>query len=265
MKQTLRIILVGLVASLMSQATFAQYAASAQQLTNTERTTTTKSERDGKVAWSVGRTLMLTGASMAAMGITSGMTNTFLGNGSDATPIVLLSVIGCYYGGLVALTGLPFHWVGKHKMKKSGASLMTISSEGQRGYVTNVEAGWGISNSLSLDVVRGYNFNEHLFVGGGVGCSTFFYPMPGESPFYDAAVPVYANVRLTGGSKRVTPYMGGRLGCTLNGFDLYSSIEFGTNIRSAAGKQGESWWIGIKSDCIGLELQTLGLTVGKSF
>ena len=265
MKQTLRIILVGLVASLMSQATFAQYAANAQQLANTERTTTTKSEHDGKVAWSVGRTLMLTGASIAAMGITSGIANSIIDYGDDITPAVLLSAIGCYYGGVVALMGLPFHWVGKARMKQSGTSLMTISSEGQRGYATNIEAGWGISNSLSLDVVGGYNFNEHLFVGAGVGCSTFFYPMDEESPFYDVTVPAYANIRLTGGSKRVTPYMGGRLGCTLNGFDLYSSIEFGTNIRSASGAQGESWWIGVRSDCVGIELQTLGLTVGKSF
>ncbi len=200
------------------------------------------------------------------MGLTTGTVNTILGiSGDDIDVFVISTLIGGYFGGMVALTGLPFYLAGKAKMKHCGSSLMTISCEGQNGYVTNVEAGWGISNSLSLDVVRGYNFNEHLFVGGGVGCSTFFYPMPGESPFYDAAVPVYANLRLTGGSKRVTPYMSARLGTTLNGFDLYSGIEFGTNIRSAAGSQGESWWLGIKSDCVGLELQTMGLVIGKSF
>ena len=265
MTRKLRVILVGLVASLMSQATFAQYAASAQQLANIEQTTTAKPVRDGQIAMGVGRTLMITGASIAAMGITSGIANAFLGYGDDIAPVVLLSAIGCYYGSMVAITGLPFHLVGKARMKQSGTSQMIISSEGQNGYVTNVEAGWGISNSLCLDVVRGYNLNEHVFVGGGGGCSTFFYPLPGESPFYDVAVPAYANIRLTAGSKRVTPYMGGRLGCTLNGFDLYSSIEFGTNIRSASGAQGESWWIGFKSDCVGLEIQTTGLVVGKSF
>ena len=263
MKQTIRIVLVGLVACLMSQATFAQYAASVQQMENLEQTT--KSVRDGQRAMNISKTIMLTGASVAMTGFVMGVANTALEHGDDVGPLVFCTAIGCYYGGLVALTGLPFRWVGKARMTKSGTSLMTIGSEGQRGYVTNVEAGWGIANSLSLDVVRGYNFNEHLFVGGGLGCSTYFYEMVGESPFYDAAVPVYANVRLTGGNKRVTPYVSGRLGCVLNCIDLYSSIEFGTNIRSAAGKQGEAWWIGIKSDCAGLELQTLGLTVGKSF
>ena len=232
-------------------------------MTDTDQST---SLNDGKRLTNVGKTIMLSGASIAMMGLTTGTVNTILGiSGDDIDVFVISTLIGGYFGGMVALTGLPFYLAGKAKMKHCGSSLMTISCEGQNGYVTNVEAGWGISNSLSLDVVRGYNFNEHLFVGGGVGCSTFFYPMPGESPFYDAAVPVYANLRLTGGSKRVTPYMSARLGTTLNGFDLYSGIEFGTNIRSAAGSQGESWWLGIKSDCVGLELQTMGLVIGKSF
>ena len=268
MTQKLRVVIVGLLVSLMSQATFAQYAASTQQVANAELTSTatSKTVRDGICAMNVSKTIMYTGASIAMMGLTAGTMTKVLGvDGDDIDAFVFYTFIGAYIGGWVALTGLPFRWVGKARMRKSGSSLMTISSEGQNGYVTNVEAGWGISNSLSLDVVRGYNFNEHLFVGGGVGCSTFFYPMPGESPFYDAAVPVYANLRLTGGSKRVTPYMSARLGTTLNGFDLYSGIEFGTNIRSAAGSQGESWWLGIKSDCVGLELQTMGLVIGKSF
>ena len=75
----------------------------------------------------------------------------------------------------------------------------------------------------------------------------------------------YANLRLTGGSKRVTPYMGARLGCTLNGLDLYSGIEFGTNIRSASGSQCEAWWMGIKTEFVVDDVQFIGLSVGKSF
>ena len=262
MKQKLRIVLVGLVVSLMSQATFAQYAASAQQVVNMEQS---KPIRDGQLAMSVGTTIMLTGASIAMTGIVWGAMNTILDNGDDVSAFALGTALGCYYGGLVALVGLPFHWAGKHKMKQSGTSQMTISSEGQNGYVTNVEAGLGLANTLSLDVVRGYNFNEHLFVGGGVGCSAYLYNGRDESFLDRMAVPAYANIRLTGGSKRVTPYMGARLGCDLNGFNLYSGIEFGTNIRSASGSQAESWWIGVKSDCVGFELHTMGLTVGKSF
>ena len=64
MTQTLRIVLVGLVVSLMSQATFAQYAASAQQVANIEQTYPV---RDGQRATNVGKTIMLTGASIAMM------------------------------------------------------------------------------------------------------------------------------------------------------------------------------------------------------
>mgnify|MGYP003294814052 FL=1 len=263
MTRKLRIVLVGLVVSLLSQTTFAQYAANSQLLTDTQQSTSLK---DGQRLTNVGKTIMLSGASVAMMGLTVGTVNTLMGiSGDDIDVFVISTAIGAYFGGMVALTGLPFYLSGKAKMKRCGSSLMTISSEGQNGYVTNVEAGLGLANTLSFHAARGYNFNEHLFLGGGVGCSGYLFTEPDEAYLDHVAVPVYANMRLTGGSKRVTPYVGGRLGCDIIGFDLYSSIEFGSNIRSAAGSQADSWWLGVKAECLGLELHTMGLTVGKSF
>ena len=263
MTQKLRVVLVALVVSLLSQTTFAQYAASTQLVADTELTTPL---RDGQGTTNFGKTIMLTGASIAMMGLTTGTVNTILGiSGDDIDVFVLSTFIGGFAGGMVALTGLPFYWAGKAKMKKNGSSLMTISSEGQNGYVTHVEAGFGLANTLSFHAARGYNFNEHLFVGGGVGCSGYLFTEPDEAYLDYVAVPVYADLRLTAGEKRVTPYMGARLGCDLNGIDLYSGIEFGTNIRSASGSQAESWWMGIKAECLGLELHTMGITVGRSF
>ncbi len=263
MKQNLRVILVGLVVSLLSQTTFAQYAANSQLLTDTEQST---SLNDGQRLTNVGKTIMFSGAAIAMMGLTTGTVNTILGiSGDDIDVFVISTLIGGYFGGMVALAGLPFYLSGKAKMKTNGASLMNISSEGQNGYVTNVDVGYGMANTLSISATRGYNFNEHFFLGGGVGYSAYMFTGEGER-FYDyMAVPVYADLRLTSGSKRVTPYMGARLGCDLDGIDLYSSIEFGTNIRSASGSQGEAWWMGIKAECLGLELHTMGLSIGKSF
>lgn len=102
MTQKLRVILVGLVVSLMSQATFAQYAASAQQVEYMEQTKK-KTEHDGQRAMNISRTIMLTGASIAMTGFVTGVTNTVLGNGNDASALVLYTALGCYYGGLVAL------------------------------------------------------------------------------------------------------------------------------------------------------------------
>ena len=263
MTQKLRVVLVGLVVSLLSQTTFAQYAANSQLLTDTQQST---SLNDGQRLTNVGKTIMLSGASVAMMGLTVGTVNTLMGiSGDDIDVFVLSTAIGAYFGGMVALTGLPFYLSGKAKMKRCGSSLMTITSEGQNGYVTNVEAGLGLANTLSFHAARGYNFNEHLFLGGGVGCSGYLFAEPDEAYLDYVAVPVYANMRLTGGTKRVTPYVGGRLGCDVIGFDLYSSIEFGTNIRSAAGSQADSWWLGVKAECLRLELHTMGITVGKSF
>ena len=263
MTRKLRIVLVGLVVSLLSQTTFAQYAANSQLLTDTQQST---SLNDGQRLTNVGKTIMLSGASVAMMGLTVGTVNTLMGiSGDDIDVFVISTAIGAYFGGMVALTGLPFYLSGKAKMKRCGSSLMTITSEGQNGYVTNVEAGLGLANTLSFHAARGYNFNEHLFLGGGVGCSGYLFAEPDEAYLDYVAVPVYANMRLTGGTKRVTPYVGGRLGCDVIGFDLYSSIEFGTNIRSAAGSQADSWWLGVKAECLRLELHTMGITVGKSF
>ena len=263
MTRKLRIVLVGLVVSLLSQTTFAQYAANSQLLTDTQQST---SLNDGQRLTNVGKTIMLSGASVAMMGLTVGTVNTLMGiSGDDIDVFVLSTFIGGYLGGMVALTGLPFYLSGKAKMKRCGSSLMTITSEGQNGYVTNVEAGLGLANTLSFHAARGYNFNEHLFLGGGVGCSGYLFAEPDEAYLDYVAVPVYANMRLTGGTKRVTPYVGGRLGCDVIGFNLYSSIEFGTNIRSAAGSQADSWWLGVKAECLRLELHTMGITVGKSF
>ena len=263
MTRKLRIVLVGLVVSLLSQTTFAQYAANSQLLTDTQQST---SLNDGQRLTNVGKTIMLSGASVAMMGLTVGTVNTLMGiSGDDIDVFVISTAIGAYFGGMVALTGLPFYLSGKAKMKRCGSSLMTITSEGQNGYVTNVEAGLGLANTLSFHAARGYNFNEHLFLGGGVGCSGYLFAEPDEAYLDYVAVPVYANMRLTGGTKRVTPYVGGRLGCDVIGFNLYSSIEFGTNIRSAAGSQADSWWLGVKAECLRLELHTMGITVGKSF
>lgn len=262
MAQKLRIVLVGLVVSLLSQTTFAQYAANTQLVAETELDTPV---RDGQKLTNVGKTIMLSGASIAMTGLVAGVVESMMGGGDDVDPGVIYTLIGGLTGGMVSLVGLPFYLSGKYKMKVNGTSLMTISSEGQEGSAFAVEAGWGLANCLSLHAIGGYNFNEHLFLGGGLGCSTFLMHEEDEHVNDYLKLPVYANVRLTAGSKRVTPYMGARLGCTLNGFDLYSGIEFGTNIRSASGSQSDSWWMGVKTECVGLELQFMGLNVGKSF
>ena len=56
MTQKLRVVLVALVASLLSQASFAQYAASAQLVARTEFVNPL---RDGQRLTNVGKTIML--------------------------------------------------------------------------------------------------------------------------------------------------------------------------------------------------------------
>ena len=89
MTQKLRVILVGLVASLLSQASFAQYAASTQQVINMEELT--EPVRDGQRAMNISRTIMFTGASIAMMGLTTGTVNTILGISGDDIDVFVLS------------------------------------------------------------------------------------------------------------------------------------------------------------------------------
>ena len=88
MKQTIRIILVGLVVSLLSQTTFAQYATNTSLLANTEQTT---SLHDGQRLTNVGKTIMLSGASIAMMGLTVGTVNTIMGISGDDIDVFVIS------------------------------------------------------------------------------------------------------------------------------------------------------------------------------
>lgn len=150
-------------------------------------------------------------------------------------------------------------------MNYRGVSLMSVSNEGQQGYGFIVEAEAGIPNHLGINITGGYNFNKHLFVGGGVGYGSY---IPSNNPSHnntDIIAPIYANLRLTYGSKRVSPYTSARVGYDFNQFKLYSAIEFGTNIRSASNARNGSWWLGTKTECLGYEFYSIDLIVGRTF
>lgn len=263
MTHTLRLFIVGLITVLLSQSTFAQY------ITNTSITideASTSLVHDGHRNTNVGKTLMFTGASMAMTGLVVGSVGWLANYGSLVGELsTIYTFVGGITGAAVALIGLPFYCAGRHKMSTHGASLMTISNEGQKGRAVAVEASIGMPSYLSLNVTGGYNFNKHLFVGGGVGCGTYLLSEGETYEKENLIVPVYANARLTGGSKCVAPYLNARLGYNVNQLKMYSAIEFGTNIRSASSIEDGAWWIGTKTECLGLELYSIGFTVGKSF
>ena len=80
MKQTLRVIIVGLILGLVSQTTFAQYATDIQKDVKTATSTTV---RDGQLGINVGRTFMFTGASIAMTGVVLGALSDIVSGGGD--------------------------------------------------------------------------------------------------------------------------------------------------------------------------------------
>lgn len=262
MTHTLRIVFVGIISILISQTTVAQHV--------TDTTTTDISSSSftyhGQRTTNVGKTIMYTGASMAMTGFVIGTVGWLANYGSLVGELSAIStIIGGITGAAVALVGLPIYCAGRHKMKTHGSSLMIISDEGQQGGLIAVEGGVGIPNYLSLNVTGGYHFNKHILVGGGIGCGTIVTPKGVDREKSDLIVPIYANTRITFGSKYVAPYVGARLGYDLNLFTMYSAIEFGTNIRRASSNKDGAWWIGTKTECLGLDLHSIHFVIGKSF
>lgn len=268
MTHTLRIMIVALTLSLASQTTFAQYATSTYGLKNTDMTTPLRAGQ-GQGLTNTGKGLMFTGASLAMTGITIGVVGklTYVPDGTfDGRALYpIFTILGCAAGGTMALVGLPVYCTGNYKMNKRGASLISLSGESQRGMVGTVELGAGFANYINVDAIGGYNINNWLFVGAGMGYGTRleFGDMPREKE--NRIAPVYGNLQVNFGSKCVTPYISTRIGYDLNQTKPYSAMEFGTRIRTANSTRGTSWWLGTKSEYLGDELYTIVFTAGKSF
>ena len=264
MIQTLRIILVGLMLSLLSQTTFAQYAIATQAVADREWKSPVG---DGQGMINVGKTLMITGASLAMTGLTIGTFGmlTYEADEYSMNLAPVNAILGGVTGAAFAVVGLPIYCAGSNKRTAHGASLMSFTNEGQRGGVAAVEVSGGLVNHFSVDVIGGYNFNKHLFLGAGMGRGVRIMPNMKVRDTEDYIVPVYVNARLTGGSKRVVPYMSGRFGYDLNQSKVYYSLEYGTRFRGAEGERGASWWLGTKTEYLNDELFSIVLTAGKSF
>ena len=266
MTRMLRTILLGLALSLISQATFAQYSTTLSMQTDAP---TLATEHHGQGLANTGKALMFTGASVALTSIAFGTigwltydTNSTI-NLRGLYPV--LSILGCAAGGAVALVGVPFYCTGSYKMNRNGTSLLRLSGESARGGTGIVELGAGLGNYIAIDAIGGYNVNNWLFVGAGMGYNTqlTFGDAPRDKS--DWILPIYGNLRANFGSKCVTPYISTRIGYDINQSNLYTGIEFGTRIRTANSQRGTSWWVATKTECLGNEIHSVLFTAGKSF
>ena len=123
----------------------------------------------------------------------------------------------------------------------------------------------------SLNVSAGYHFDEHCFLGAGLGTYLAYH-----SEEYLNVTP-FLDFRYSFLDERVTPYAGLNLGATMivpkgqTPFEVYPSgaLQLGARVRSNS-EDGGDWWLGGSADFLvdtnhEMALTFLGFRVAYSF
>lgn len=159
--------------------------------------------------------------------------------GRQTTPVLpVLGTIGVAAGGAIALIGGVFWWVGKSKLTDNGG-YQYIGDP--RGFAARFDLSGSIFHPISLDMVYGYNFNEHLFLGAGAGARFFG----------TASIPLYGEFNYSLLKRRVSPFIGLKAGAAFdvtertNGEPVaagYFAVDIGTQIRHREKSSGKGDW-----------------------
>lgn len=111
---------------------------------------------------------------------------------------------------------------------------------GLRGYNGFIESGFTFGDETCFDIistVHGYQFNNYLFLGGGMALHDY----GGGIGDYDDnyfAVPIFFNFRANFLNKKVTPFADARLGYTYGDIEgAYGSIGIGIRFGLSNGKK----------------------------
>lgn len=97
-----------------------------------------------------------------------------------------------------------------------------------RGYKGFVDAGYTFANddfnSFGVSTTHGYQFNNYIFAGGGIGFQYFHEPDL-------KIVPIYGNFRVNFVKAKVAPFVDLKTGGTVGDYDgFYNSISLGLRI-----------------------------------
>lgn len=110
---------------------------------------------------------------------------------------------------------------------------------GLRGYNAFIESGFTFGDETCFDMistVHGYQFNNHLFLGGGMALHN--YDGIGDDDDTYFAVPIFVNFRANFMNKKVTPFADARLGYTYGDVEgAYGSIGIGIRFGLGNGKK----------------------------
>lgn len=112
----------------------------------------------------------------------------------------------------------------------------TVTAQNSRGYKGLLNAGWILlAEDISFEAltIHGYQFNPHLFVGGGAGIN--YYSSGSDDAGY---IPIFADIRGYLLKGRISPYGEAKIGgqVTFNGngtSGLYFAPEIGCSFATS--------------------------------
>lgn len=158
-------------------------------------------------------------------------------------------------------------------------TLFTFTSYGQEissGYHGYFDLGYGIgiegtltTNRTQITTIHGYQVNNNLFFGAGVGLyftEGFKKDLIGGNYMWKrnntTEVPLFADVRYNFLNKKITPFIEGRLGYNLTGSDAFWNIGAGCRF---ALKNKNAINVALSYESIKLKYDTLKMLVGNYF
>lgn len=227
------IVSVLLLSMVSSHTTYAQYVTEDTQLAPTN------------FSYDVGQSLVYFGGGVAVFG--AGVLAaqyvydvTHPSPAEDAgTPVLpIVGYAGLVTGGILAVIGAQFWYKGAQRLGER-VGLQYIGDP--TGYSTRFSMSGGLAHPISMNLVRGYHFNHHLFFGVGAGLQCFNKP----------SMPVYLNFEYSALKRRITPYISAKLGGNFLFSDSserdqmvvgYGGVEIGTRIRHRTKNAGHGAW-----------------------
>lgn len=235
-----------------------------------------RAERGQKIA-NAGKTLMISGGAVA---LTSTVFYAIARAEWDKhynpeTPTMptfpIVTLAGYAAGAVLTLVGIPIFCAGWNIVESNGGQFISMR-DNTNGTMAMFDLGFG-GPFVSLDAVAGYNYNSHIFVGGGIGSKMWLIPGLARDGVL-ASLPVYGQVRHTLGNKRIAPYA-----ALSGGYDIvagapYFGVDFGTRISSSrtttsrygdSVKRDSSWWISSKLSWVYDDDYLLSISIAKSF
>ena len=207
--------------------------------------------KSGQGLYTVGKTLIYTGASFATLGGCMVLWDYITYEPSADTgyeDLNLLPAFGLLYGAIgaaIATLGLPIYIGGQHMGKKAGVAHSNIALP-QKGWGGMIDLGVGMNPNYSIHGIYGYHFNQYIFAGLGVG---FEREVAYSHP--DNELPLFANIRLQWGNGRIAPYLGIKGGMNLLRNEYYYGVDVGSRVQCSSTDDGnDAWWISTSWACL---------------